>query len=351
MFHLLYYRDLTMIYQRVSIEKFGGPEVLKVLEEKTLPEPQEGQVRIKVLYTSANFTDVMIRKGKYPDVNEKPPFSPGYDMVGIVDKPGPGTNKFEVGQRVADMPVIGAYSEYICLPEENLIPVPEDLDSAEAVSLILSFVTAYQMLHRIAKIEQGQCILVHGASGAVGTAFLQLGKLQGLEVYGTASKQNHELVSDLGAIPIDYSNEDFVKRIQNLTGEGVDAVFDPIGGKHFNRSFKCLKPGGKLVAFGFYNAVMGRVGNAIVDFIKLFFWNILPNKRKTKFYSIGSLREKHPDWFKQDLQTLFKLLKEGQIKPVIADHYPLQKAKKVHKLIESKSLRGKIIFDLANRKR
>ena len=336
-----------MSYQRVIIEKFGGPEVLKVIEESSLPEPEAGQVRVKVINTGANFTDIMIRKGKYPDVKEKPPFSPGYDMIGIIDKLGPGTNKFEVGQRVADMPVIGAYSEYICLPEQNLIPVPEDLDSAEAVSLILSFVAAYQMLHRFAKVKDGQSILVHGASGAVGTALLQLGKLQGLDVYGTASKQHHELVSNLGARPIDYRNEDFVKRIQTQTEEGVDAAFDPIGGHHFNRSFKSLKPGGKLIAFGFYNAVMGKGGNAIFDFIKLFFWNILPNKRKTRFYSIGSVREKHPDWFKQDLQILFNLLKEGQIKPVIVDHFPLQKAKKVHELIENKSLRGKVIFDVA----
>lgn len=336
----------VMSYKRVIIKKFGGPEVLKVVEKDCLPEPQTGEVRVKVQHTSANFTDVMIRKGMYPEIKEQPPFSPGYDMIGVVDKLGPGTNKFEIGQRVADLPVTGAYAEYICLPEKNLVSVPDNIDSAEAVCVILSYITAYQMLHRLANVEKGQSILVHGASGAVGTALLQLGKFIELEIFGTASQQNHEFVSDLGAIPIDYKSNDFVECIEYLTENGVDVVFDPIGGKNFNRSLKALKYGGKLIAFGFYNAVMDNGGSAIFDFIKLFFWNILPNRKKTKFYSIGSLREKKPVWFKEDLTKLFDLLLEGRINPVIADQYPLEQAKEVHRAIENKSLKGKIVFNL-----
>ena len=169
-----------MGYKRVVITKFGGPEVLKMVDETILPEPKSGEVRVKVLVTSAAFTDVWIRMGTYPDVKEKPPFSPGYDMVGVVDKLGEGVTRFKVGQRVADLTVIGAYSEYICLPESRLTLVPEGLDPAEAVSLVLSYVTAYQMLHRLARVKQGQRILIHGAGGAVGTAMLQLGKSIGL---------------------------------------------------------------------------------------------------------------------------------------------------------------------------
>ncbi len=188
-----------MSYKRVVITEFGGPEVLGVVEEKALPEPQPEQVRVRVLATSAAFTDTMIRKGIYPDAKEKPPFSPGYDMVGVVDKLGAGVAKLKVGQSVADLTVVGAYSEYICLLESRLVHVPDGLDAAEAVSLILSYVTAYQMLHRSAEVQRGQRILVHGAGGAVGTALLQLGKLLDLEMYGTASKPKHELVASLGA--------------------------------------------------------------------------------------------------------------------------------------------------------
>lgn len=320
---------------------------MKMVSESTLPEPKEGEVRIKILKTSANFTDVMIRKGKYPDVKEKPPFSPGYDMVGIVDKPGRRVSSFRAGDRVADMTIVGAYSEYICLPAENLIRVPESLDSSEVVALILSYMTAYQMLHRIARISEGKSILVHGASGAVGIALLQLGKLLNLEVYGTASAPKHELVEKHGGKPIDYKKENFRRRIHELTNGGVDAVFDPIGGENFKRSFQSLKPGGKLVAFGFYNAVMDKGGSIPMDYMKMMLWDIMPNQKKASFYSIGALRKKHPEWFKEDLQKLFKLLGNGDIKPEISAHFPLDEARKVHELIEDAKIKGKVVFDIA----
>lgn len=333
-----------MSYKRVIITGFGGLEVLKVVEEAALPEPKPGEVRIKVLVTSAAFTDVMIRKGKYPDVKNKPPFSPGYDVVGIVEKLGDGVTRFKVGQRVADLTVIGAYSEYICLLASRLTPVPDSLDPAEVVSLILSYVTAYQMLHRIAKVKGRQRILVHGAGGAVGTAMLQLGKLLDLEMYGTASKSKHELVTQLGATPIDYKSENLVERMRNLTGDGIDAVFDPIGGDSFKQSFSVLRRGGILVAYGFYNAVMGKGGNIPLDFIRLKLWNILPNSRSTTFYSIGALRQKQPDWFSGDLTKLLTLLAQGKIKPVIAARIPLAEVQRAHELIEEAGVQGKIVL-------
>ncbi len=333
-----------MGYERVIITEFGGPEVLKVIEEPMLPEPRHGEVRVKVLVTSAAFTDVMIRKGKYPDVKDKPPFSPGYDLVGVVDKLGEGVTRFRVGQKVADLTVIGAYSQYICLPESRLTLVPDGLDPAEAVSLVLSYVTAYQMLYRIAKVKKSQRILIHGAGGAVGTAMLQLGKLFDLETYGTASKGKHELVASLGGTPIDYKSKNWVERLRNLTGEGVDAVFDPIGGDNLKKSFSLLRRGGILVAYGFYNAVMGKGGSIPLDFIRLKLWNILPNGRSTTFYSIGALRQKQPDWFSEDLTKLFDLLVQGKIKPVIATRMPLAEARRAHELIETAGIQGKIVL-------
>jgi NADPH:quinone reductase-like Zn-dependent oxidoreductase len=335
-----------MSYKRVIIAGFGGPEVLKLVEEAALPEPKLGEVGIKVLVTSAAFTDVMIRKGMYPDVKEKPPFSPGYDMVGVVDKLGEGVIGFKVGQRVADLTIIGAYSEYICLPADRLTSVSDSLDPAEAVSLVLSYVTAYQMLHRIAKVKGRQRILVHGAGGAVGTAMLQLGKLLDLEMYGTASKSKHDLVARLGATPIDYKSENWVERMRNLTGDGVDTAFDPIGGDSFKQSFSVLRRGGMLVAYGFYNAVMGKGGSIPLDFIRLKLWNILPNGRSTAFYSIGPLRQKQPDWFSEDLTKLFDLLAQGKIKPVIAMRMPLAEARRAHELIEQAGVQGKIVLNV-----
>ena len=326
-----------MSYKRVIIREFGGPEVLKVVEESTLPEPKFGEVRIKVLVTSAAFTDTIIRKGQYPDVKEEPPFSPGYDMIGLVDK-------FRIGQKVADLTVIGAYSEYICLPESRLALVPDELDPTEAVSLVLTYVTAFQMLHRYAKIKSKQRILIHGAAGAVGTAILQLGKLLDLEMYGTASKSKHELITSLGAIPIDYRKEDFVERIKTYTNDGVDAAFDPIGGENFKRSFKALKSGGNLVAYGFYNASTGKGGSILFDFLRLQLMKIIPNGRSASFYSIGSLRKKHPDWFSEDLTKLFALLNQNKIKPVVGKRMSLTDAAIAHELIEKAAIPGKIVL-------
>ncbi len=331
-----------MSYKKVILNEFGGPQVLQVVEEAALPEPEAGEVRIKVLAASATFTDTMVRKGIYYGFKETPPLSPGYDMVGVVDKLGADVTGFKIGQMVADLTVFGAYTEYMLRPAASLVHVPEDLDPAEAVSMVLSYVTAYQMLHRIAKVQRGQKILVHGAGGAVGTAMLELGRLLDLEMYGTASKPKHELVKSLGGTPIDYKSEDFLVKMQAIGG--VDAAFDAIGGDNFKRSFKSLKKGGMLVAYGFYNQAMGRGGSVPMAYMKVALWNILPNGRKTSFYSIGDLRKKHPEWFKEDLGALFGLLKEGKIKPSIERRMKLEDAAQAHELIEQAAVKGRIVL-------
>ncbi len=336
-----------MSYKHVVMTQFGGPEVLQTVEEPYLPEPLSGEVRIRELVASAAFTDVMIRKGKYPGIQASLPFSPGYDMVGIVDKLGPETTEFEVGQRVAALTVTGAYSEYICLPESSLVHVPEGLDSAEAVSLILSYVTPYQMLHRLVQVKPGQRILVHGAGGAVGTAMLQLGKLLDLEMYGTDTASKQALIASLGAVPLDHEHENLTECLRALTGEGFDAIFDPIGGRSLPRSFRLLKPGGMLVAYGFQTAVLGKGGSVPLDLIRLKLWDWLPNGRSTRFYSIGALYKQHPDWFKADLRQLFELLDQGQLKPVIAGQIPLSEAKLAHEAIEAGNVQGKIVLTMA----
>ena len=333
-----------MSYKKVILNEFGGPQVLKVVEEATLPEPEAGEVRIKVLAASATFTDTMVRKGIYYGFKETPPLSPGYDMVGVVDKLGAGVTSLEIDQMVADLTVFGAYTEYMLRPADSLALVPVGLDPAEAVSMVLSYVTAHQMLHRIAKVQRGQKILVHGAGGAVRTAMLELGRLLDLEMYGTASKSKHDLIIGLGGIPIDYKSTDFLERVQALDGDGLNAAFDAIGGENFKRSFKSLKSGGMLVAYGFYNQAMGGGGSVPMAYTKVALWNILPNGRKTSFYSIGDLRKKHPEWFKEDLGALFTLLKEGKIKPSIERRMKLEDAARAHELIEQAAVKGRIVL-------
>ncbi len=333
-----------MSYKKVILNEFGGPEVLQVVTENTLPKPGAGEVRVKVLAASATFTDTLIRKGIYYGFKETPPLSPGYDMVGVVDEIGESVEGFEIGQMVADLTVWGAYSQYLLRPTSGLVAVPPGLDPAEAVSMVLSYVTAYQLLHRLAKVQPGQRILVHGAGGAVGTALLQLGSLLDLEMYGTASASKRELVEGLGATHIDYASEDFLAKMQAIGG--VDAAFDFIGGDNFKRSFKSLRVGGILVPYGFYDDAMGKGGSVPMDYVKVAMWNILPNGRKTAFYSIGGMRAKHPDWFKEDLAALFILLSAGKIKPAIERRMKLEDAAQAHELIEQAAVKGRIVLAL-----
>jgi NADPH:quinone reductase-like Zn-dependent oxidoreductase len=225
---------------RIIVTRYGGPEVLRVAEEEC-PEPKEGEVRVRVLASGVALPDVMAREGVHPETPAVP-FTPGWDLVGVVERVGAGVSGIEPGQTVAAMPIRGAYADFVCLPQHELVPVPSGLDAAEVVSLVLNYITAYQMMHRSAKVRPGQRVLIHGAAGGVGTALLQLGRLAGLEMYGTCSARGAPVVSELGAIPMDYQHQDFVKEIQHLTGDGVDVVFDPIGGAHLWDSRKALRP-------------------------------------------------------------------------------------------------------------
>jgi NADPH:quinone reductase-like Zn-dependent oxidoreductase len=335
-----------MPWTRVRLNAFGGPEELDLETVPDLPRPGAGEVRVRVLVTSAAFTDVMIRKGMYPDVKERPPFTPGYDMVGIVDATGPGAMRFRPGDRVADLTTIGAYAEYMCLPEDRLTPVPEAVSEVDALGMILSAVTPWQMLHRVAKLQAGQSLLIHGAGGAVGTAMLQLARDAGIAAFGTDVAAKHDLIRSLGAIPIDANTPEAA--ILEATGGGVDAVFDPLGGESLSRSLHALKPGGLLVAFGFQNEVLGRGGSIPLDFVKLKLWDWLPNGHATAFYSIGAMRRKHPEWFREDLARLLSMLSEGRIAPVVAEVVPLAEVRQAHERVEAGTVAGKLVLRVSD---
>ena len=331
-----------MAWRKIVLTEFGGPERLELRTQDALPDPAGAEVRIRVLVTSAAFTDVMIRKGKYPDVKETPPFTPGYDLVGVVDATGPEATRFGPGDRVAELTTIGAYAEYVCLPEDRLTPVPEDVSDVDALGMILSAVTPYQMLHRVAKAQAGQSLLIHGAGGAVGTSMLQLARDAGMEAYGTDIAAKHDLIRSLGATPVDPDAGEAV--LQEAVGDGVDVAFDPLGGESLSRSLHALKPGGMLVAFGFQNAVLGRGGSIPMDFVKLKLWDWLPNGHATAFYSIGAMRRSHPEWFREDLATLFDMLSEGRIAPVVAETLPLEEVRRAHERVEAGEVAGKLVM-------
>lgn len=343
-----------MKYSRIIVSKFGGPENLHLIEEE-IPEPRSNQVRVKVLTAGVSLADILIREGVHPEsLFKRPPLSIGWDIVGTVDKIGDKASKtwtWQTGDIVAALPILGGYAEYLCLPPEELVSVPHGLDSAEAVSLILNYTTAFQMLHRSARIESGESVLIHGGSGGVGSALLQLGKLQGLKMYATCSSHKQKVVTELGGKPIDYKSVDFVKEIFQLTDDGVDTVFDGIGTKSLMRSYKTLRVGGRLVGYGFGSKSKDKLSRAnqittsMKTWISLLALNMIPDSRKVIPYSIQTLKRRKPDWFRQDLQTLLTLLKQQKIKPIIATKLPLSQAKNAHELLENGSVTGKIVLN------
>lgn len=339
--------------KRVIISKFGGAENLRLIEE-VIPEPRADEVRIKILTAGVSLADILMREGVHPEsLLRRTPFSLGWDIVGAVDKLGDkvsSTNRWTIGHTVAALPIVGGYAQYICLPSSQLVSVPSDLDPAEAVSMVLNYTTAYQMLHRCARIKFGERILVHGAAGGVGTALLQLGKLAGLEMYGTCSHSKEKVVTDLGAKPIDYKSVDFVQEVFRLAEEGVDAVFDGIGTKSLLRSYKTLRDRGRLVGYGFGSMTKVRrhqryqIISNILNWVNVFALNLLPYRRKVIPYSIQTLKRRRPDWFRDDLTLLLNLLKQGKIKPIIASRMPLDEADKAHELLEKGAVTGKIVL-------
>src|SRR3954462_555749 len=238
----------------VQVRRFGGPDELEAVDAP-LPTAGRGEGRVRVLASSVNYTDVLIRRHLYPQtMRRQPPFVLGYDVVGEIDQLGDGVLDFQVGDRVADMTVVGSNAAYRTLRADRLTRVPAGLDVAEAATLILSWTTAYQLLHRMARVQRGQRVLVHGATSAVGQALLVLGRLAGLELWGTARGEHIALVRELGAAPIDYQREDFTRVVPG----GFDVIVDGIGEDGYRRSYAALKRGGLLCAIGFSASVQAQ---------------------------------------------------------------------------------------------
>ena len=347
--------------KRVVVDRYGGPEVLRVVEDDD-PRPGVGEVRVRVLAAGVSFTDAQLRAGTYLGV-PKPPFTPGYELVGVVEELGPGCSRLREGERVAALTVWGAYAERVCVPEAGAVEVPEDLDPAEVVSLVLTYMTAYQLLHRMAMVKSGETVLVHGAAGRVGTAVLELGAVAGLRLYGTASARDRAAVERLGAVAIDYRNEGFLARVRELTGDGVDVALDGIGGAVSLRSFRALRPGGRLVVFGRYDTL--RDGHkdwpAVIRWYAaiaaVWLWDKVSPRRRVSAYHVQKYRDRatrrdgavggeptNPEEFREDFLTLLDLLRADKIHPVVAERLPLTEARHAHELLETSAAKGKLVL-------
>jgi NADPH:quinone reductase len=334
----------------VQVSRFGDPERLEVVDAP-LPTAGRGEVRVRVLASSLNYTEVLIRRHLYPQTMRlRPPFVMGYDVVGEIDQLGEGVRDFQIGDRVADMTVVGSNADYRTLRADDVARVPAGLDAAEAATLILSWMTAYQLLHRAARAQRGQRMLVHGAAGAVGQALLVLGSLAGLELWGTARGEHMALVRELGATPIDYQHEDFTRVLPG----GFDVIVDGIGEDGYRRSYAALKRGGLLCAIGFTASVQAqrRMLPIVMEIARLYLWRLLPSGNRARFYSVNVMRARHPTWFKEDLERLFGLLADGAIRPRVAQRISFDEVAEAHRRLEAGGLEGKLVLcpDLSSRR-
>ncbi|SFJ64777.1 medium chain dehydrogenase/reductase family protein [Bradyrhizobium sp. cf659] len=334
----------------VQVSRFGDPERLEVVDAR-LPTAGQGEVRVRVLASSLNYTEVLIRRHLYPQTMRlRPPFVMGYDVVGAIDQLGEGVHDYQIGDRVADMTVVGSNAEYRTLRANDVARVPVGVDAAEAATLILSWTTAHQLLHRVAQVQRGQRVLVHGAAGAVGQALLVLGRLAGLELWGTVRGEHMALVRDLGAIPIDYKHEDFTRVLPG----GFDVIVDGVGEDGYRRSYAALKPGGLLCAIGFSASVQAkrRMLPIVMEIARLYLWRLLPDGKRARFYSVNAMRARHPTWFKEDLEELFELLAEGAIRPRVAERISFDEVADAHRRLEAGGLEGKLVLcpDLSSRR-
>lgn len=334
--------------KRVVVDRFGGPEVLKVVDEAA-PRPGPREVLVRVIAAGVSFTDTQLRAGTYIG-GPRPPFTPGYELVGMVEALGPQCKRLRPGDRVGALTVWGANAEQVCVPEKYTVNVPGDLDPAGIVSLIFPYMTAYQLLHRVARVRAGESVLVHGAAGRVGIALLELGKVAGLRLFGTASRRDCALLERLGVVAIDYAHDDFVARLRELAGGGVDVVLDGIGGTVSLRSFRVLRRGGRLVVFGRYDTI----AHGVKNWPAVFKWYaataavalaglVMPGRR-VNGYRIQKLRIHHQDWFREDFLALTRLLRSGDIHPIVAHRLPFTEARRAHELLEETAAVGKIVL-------
>jgi NADPH:quinone reductase-like Zn-dependent oxidoreductase len=332
------------------ITAHGGPEVLRV-EQRPEPEPGVGEARVAVRAAGINFADVMARMGLYPDAPPLPSVV-GYEFAGEVESLGDGVEGLAVGDRVMGGTRFGGYAEYVAVPADQLVPLPDGWSFEEGAAFPVNYATAYAGLCRYGALRQGERVLLHAAAGGVGIAATQVARHAGAEIFGTASSSKHEAIRGFGVDhAIDYRGEDFVKAIRRITGERepLDLVMDAIGGSSFRRSFSLLRPGGRLVCFGASTLVGGErrsIARAAKGLVQTPWFNplrlasssksVLGLNMLTLWDAKGSLAE--------FVDPLSELIAADIVRPVVAEAFPLEQGGAAQRFIQERKNVGKVVL-------
>ena len=330
---------MTTTYRAMMITKPGGPEVLQPVD-LPVTEPGARELRVRVRACGVGATDFAMLAGSYAFA-PKLPFVGGYEIAGVIEALGEGVTGFHIGQRVAALTLHGGFAERLVRGAEHFVPIPDQVSDVEAAAVILNYVSAWQMIHRAAKVQAGQSALVTGAGGGVGTALLQLLQLAGVKTYGAASSRKHGLIAKLGATPIDYHTGPVDRLIRALEPSGLDVAFDALGGANIGKCIRAVRRGGMVVGYGFM-AVDGRLARARM-FFDVFVGSRLRGRRGT-FYGISLLYRKDNKPFLEDLPKILALIAQRKIEPVISAVFPLRDASKALELLATGTVKGKIVL-------
>jgi len=345
------------IIKKTPNEKYTAVEVILpgvvepsglLIEEKEIASPKPGQVILKMQATGISFAEQSMRRDRYPG-QPKFPFVPGYDLVGGVVAIGEGVDPSKIGKRYAVLTKSGGWATMAIVNADDLLPVPDEVSAVNAEAIVVNGITAWQMLHREAKIKKGQTVLVHGANGGVGTLLVQLAQISGVKVIGTASPRHHEALISQGVIPVDYNDPNLEETIRGLAPDGLDAAFDNVGVASVSMSFRLLKKGGTLVSYAVASSLK-KTDSLVMQFLvligKILWWTILPNGKRATFYNIwsgkGSAAFKNN--MREDFAGLTKLLSQGTLKAKIAKVFPLTDVVKAMEFAESRTAYGKVIL-------
>jgi NADPH2:quinone reductase len=318
------------------VKQLGDPSEALHLEELPNPTPKAGEVLIRVEAAALNFFDILQCQGKY---QQKPPlpFTPGAEISGTITAIGENAT-LKIGQRVIATPPLpsGGFAEWVSVPEDHVYPISDSMSWNEAASMFITYQTAYYALHRCAKIQSGEVLLVHAGSGGVGSAAIQLGVAAGARVIATAGgPEKVRICKELGAeVAIDYLAENFVDIVNQVTeGRGANVIFDPVGGDTFDRSRKCIAFEGRLLVIGFAG---GRIADAPT------------NHALVKNYSVvgvhwGLFRRLMPERVIEAHHDLMGLYERGVIRPVVYKEFPFEALPQALDLLATRKTWGKLV--------
>jgi len=335
--------------QQVVITRHGGPEVLHV-RETAEPQLKSGDVLIDVQFSGINFADLLMRMGLYPSA-PKPPFTPGYEVSGVITKVGSTENDELLGKSVAALTKFGGYSSKVVVKKDRLIALPDGIDMAQAAAMPVVYLTSYVMLSLQAHLQKDEWVLIHNIGGGVGLAAVELSRMIGANIIGTASVGKHDRLREKGIHHlIDYNTEDFVARVKEITeGKGVDVIIDPIGGENLKKSYKALGSFGRLVVFGFSKAASGprrKVLHLLKEYIKTPKFSpiqLMGHNKGVFGCHLGMVMDRQ-ELLQECMQKLMSYFQSGDINPHVDRVFPLNRVKDAHQYIMDRRNFGKVLL-------